>query len=452
MEFAGPSRNIARSAMISDARGFDIRRIPLALPDWASEAVFVVLLVVVFVGRAPFSPPPITSHLSNPTGAGDTLRQILYVSILAVVAAAAVQKHGLSAVRAIPPTLALLLFWCVLSSTWADAHDISFRRAMLQVVLALSVMLSVDAVGAQRSLVLWRWVLGTILFVNLASIAFVPQAVHQVGELDPGLVGDWRGMFVHKNVAGSVSAITAALFLFSAVERKRLLDLAICILALFFLVMTRSKSSMGLLPIALLAGCVYAFAWRRELDRTIAVVGALLVVGAAAIWLALDWQIVSRLIEDPAAFTGRSEIWQAELAYIRLHPLLGSGFGTFTDTGGASPLSQFVTGDWVTAVNHGHNGYLQMLFMLGGIGMVLAILAFVVAPALQFWPIDPEAGLLRALIFTMFVFILLHNFLESDFLQDDVAPGVMVLLMMALLSNLERQRLARAALQHHQDR
>ena len=50
------------------------------------------------------------------------------------------------------------------------------------------------------------------------------------------------------------------------------------------------------------------------------------------------------MLEDPTEFTGRAAIWQAEIAFIRDHPLLGSGFGTFADTGSLSPLHNYVAG------------------------------------------------------------------------------------------------------------
>lgn len=418
----------------------DVREIRLVLPEWMNQLAFVALLLIVFVGRSPFSPPaPLLSGELNPTGAGDAVRQVCYLSVLAVILCGALQLRGLAALRAIPPMLALLIGWCVLSASWAAAPEIALRRALLEAVLVVSVVLSVDTVGAQRSLALWRWVLGLILVVNLVSIPFVASAVHQAGEIDPDLVGDWRGLFGHKNVAGSVTAVTVMLFLFSAIERKKMIDWLLTAVALVFLVMTRSKSSLGLLPVALLAGFAYCLGWRRKLDRTIALIVGLLLIGAAATWLALDWDAVRRLLEDPSGFTGRTEIWQAELSYIRDHPFLGSGFGTFTDTGGPSPLVQYVSGDWVRSVSHGHSGYLQMLFMLGGIGLAFSLLAFIAVPIAQFWKIDKRITLFRGLLFSIFVFLILHNLLESDFFQDDGAPGVVVLLMMALLATARRE-------------
>jgi exopolysaccharide production protein ExoQ len=425
---------------MADARAFDVRQVPLVLPDWALEAIFFAFLLVVFVGRQPFTPPAAGVPDLQTNGAGDIIRQILYLMFFGGLTIGALQKRSLGAIAIVPPMLGLLVLWCLLSSVWATPQDVSLRRAILQAVLVGSIVFGTDVVGPERCLAMWRWILGAILIVNLVSIPIVPTAVHLPGETDPALVGNWRGMFVHKNLAGSMSVITAVLFITAGIERKRAFNFAMAGLAIFMLVMTHSKSSLGLLPVALLAGAGYWAAWRSQADRMIGLAAAVLVAALFGTWLELDWDSVMRVLSDPASFTGRTEIWNAELNYIRDHWLLGSGFGTFTDTGGPSPLAQYVSGDWVKAVSHGHNGYLQMGFMLGSVGLVLTVLAFVVVPLVQFWPIDRPRLLIKAMMFAIFVFLILHNFIESDFFQDDSQPGVALLMVMTLLASLESER------------
>src|SRR5262249_28757366 len=162
---------------------------------------------------------------------------------------------------------------------------------------------------------------------NWLSVAFVPQAIHLPGEQDAGLVGDWRGLYFHKNIAGAVSAISAIVFFFSWLRTRRWIDVALCAAAVGFVVMTSSKSSLGLMPLAILAGLTYRYAWRRGLDRTIVAVFVALAALALVTFLLADADAIARMLEDPTEFTGRAAIWQAELAFVRDHPLLGSGFG-----------------------------------------------------------------------------------------------------------------------------
>jgi len=448
--------------MANDGSALTFRELKLRLPQWALEAAFTALLLLVFVGLSPFSPPPQVAQFGGAmqSGAGDTLRQISYLGVFAVLALGAFQKRGLAALSVVPALLAFLLAWAALSALWAAAPGIAFRRAGLEIVLVLSVLLGVDAVGVERSLLIWRWLLAAVLVVNILSIPLIPDAVHGAHEQDPGLVGDWRGLYGHKNIAGAVTALTAILFLFPAIDPHTLRqasvqdepagalakagnsswrDGIVVVLALFFLFMTRSKSSLGLLPLAVFAGAIYRIGWRRGLDRMIVVVTAAVLAGAVIVFLLLDYAALARLLEDPAEFTGRAAIWQAELAYITDHPLLGSGFGTFSDTGGLSPLHDYVSnGDWVNAVSHGHSGYLQLFVTIGGIGFALAFLSLIAAPLVAFWRLDAERLALKAMLFAVYVFLVLHNVMESDFLEGDGSTWVAFLLMLAMLYETER--------------
>ena len=134
----------------------------------------------------------------------------------------------------------------------------------------------------------------------------------------------------------------------------------------------------------------------------------------------LNAAAIARALEDPAEFTGRAEIWAAELRYIGDHPLLGAGFGTFTDTKAQSPLHNYVSGSWVDAVSHGHNGYLQVLVTIGGIGFVLAMLALVAAPARRLLVPGPAGGRLQADAVRLFSSLPCCTISwKSDFLEGD---------------------------------
>mgnify|MGYP001101002948 CR=1 FL=1 len=80
-----------------------------------------------------------------------------------------------------------------------------------------------------------------------------------------------------------------------------------------------------------------------------------------------------------------------------------------------------------------HNGYLQILATTGGIGLLLALLAMVVGPLCRFWPLEPARTGFKALLFAIFVFVLLHNFLETDFLESDNSLWFAFLVMLASL-------------------
>ncbi len=407
---------------------------------WIDEAIVLGFLLLAFVGVTPFQPPPPELlGTVDKTGAGDSLRQVFYLLAFSAIAWRSYIRFGVQAVSAFPLTLLVLLAWCMATALWSPEPAVSIRRSGLAVVLVASSMLSVNNVGTERMLVLWRWVLLAILIVNIVSIKFVAVAVHLPGEADPALVGNWRGMYGHKNIAGAMGALTALVFLFSPSQKpwRKLLDIAVVALAIFFTVMTRSKTSLGLMVLASAAGVTYRIAWRREIDRVIAAVLLLIVIIGLATLLVADQNVISRQLDDPTQFTGRTEIWRAEAAYVRDHPLLGAGFGTFSDTGKQSPLAHYI-GGWVTNASHGHNGYLQLMVTTGGVGFLLGMVALVLIPLIQFWRRGDTP--LKALLFAIFVFLVLHNLMETDFLEGDGVAWSAYLLMMAVLGKLERER------------
>jgi exopolysaccharide production protein ExoQ len=424
----------------------DDQAYPAAGTDKATPvdmALFLAFLLLVFVGLKPFavpSPEVGAYGAQGMTGSGDALRQAAYLLVFAAVAIAALRIKGAGALFDMPATLLLLLAWCLLSTLWAAEPGVALRRAGLAAIVAFSAVMSERAVGPARAMRIWRAVLLAVLLANIASIHFIPQAVHQPGEADPALVGNWRGLYGHKNIAGAVGAMTALLFVFAPRRDpfwlRKAFDIAIAALAVWFVFMTRSKSSLGLFFMALAFGLIYRLAWRREIDRLIAVVAALTVLAVGAAVLIADLSVIERFFSDPTEFTGRTEIWKAEIAYFFDHPALGAGFGSFADTGGVSPLRNYASA-WVSGVSHGHNGYLQVLMTLGGVGFLIALVGLIVLPIVAFWRRDGEHDIKSAL-FALFAFLVLHNFMESDFLEGDGTAWVAFLLMLAMLYDPRR--------------
>jgi exopolysaccharide production protein ExoQ len=404
-----------------------------------ASIAFFALLILVFVGFQPFIPPRSGTPLAAANAAqGDLIHQIFYLAVFAIVVVTAVQRRGFGAIRAMPFLLGLLQLWCLLSAIWAQEHGIAFRRAMLEAMLTLAVLLSADTIGPQRAFRYWRIVLAIILVVNWISIPLIATAVHLPGEIDPGLVGDWRGLYGQKNAAGATCAMTALLFLFSRNGRYNWIGWLVTLGALAFLVMTRSKTSGALFPVSLLAGLAYMVCWRDGLSRALFVCVILVLLMALAAAGILYADTISHMLEDPTEFTGRAEIWQAYLAFVRDHPWLGAGFGTLSNTGGLSPMHNYVQRGWVEAIGDSHDGYLQLLVTLGGVGFVLAMLALIIEPIACFWPLDYQQPGFKALLFALFVFFVLHNFMESDFLESDSGVWFSLLLVIAALRNPDK--------------
>lgn len=398
-----------------------------------AECGYVAFLLLVFVGVTPFAAADMGAQADAEAGAGDALRQISYLLAFGTIGTAAFLRHGWRCIEAFPPLLAMLLGLCLVSAGWSLDPSVSFRRGVLLCVVAASVTLSVKSVGPARALQLLCYVLAGVVAVDLLSIALVPQAKHLADGIEPQLAGDWRGVHGHKNLAGALYAdiILIALFLVAATRHRGAVLLAAA--SAVFLIGTNSKSSLGLLPLAALAGVAYHLAMRSSLQRRRIAVGAALAAALALAALCMWWEPVLKALHNPDLFTGRIAIWQAEWAYIADHPLIGSGFGSFAYTGKSSPLADYIGSAWTGTVANGHQGYLELLVTLGMPGLLLALTALLVAPLRHFAGPSRFTLPARALLFSLFVFFFLHNFMESDFLKTDDPEWVMFLLTLALL-------------------
>lgn len=428
----------------STALSYGIAPPAIAAPtNRLAELAYVLYLLLIFVSLHPFAvrDMALLPLGTSGNGEGDTLRQVCYLGTFALIAFSAFQTRGSDIVRAMPLTMVLLLGWCLVTSLWAPAAMIAMRRAALEVVIVVCAMLSVQTLGAERATAILRTVLGAVLIVNCASILVVHQAVHLSDEIDQGLIGDWRGLYFHKNIAGAVTVITALLWLFHAIETKRWTHWAVFAVAILFTVMTRSKTSIGLLPLAIGAGLLFRYLRRGTLEQWILFVAGAGLLAVAACVVAMNLHEIEQFLTDPTELTGRVAIWRGEFAFIADHPLLGAGFGSFADTGNLSPLYNYVADRWVRGEAHGHNAYLQMLVTIGGVGFVLAILAFVIRPALSFRQIKaPREIALFAPLFAIFVFIVFHNFVESDYLEGDGPAWVAFVLILACLHTRHEER------------
>src|SRR5258708_1746942 len=106
---------------------------------------YLALLLLIFVGLSPFSPP---TAVAQTVSHGDALRQVAYLSVTGFIGLAAIQRFGIGALRALPVSMGLLLAWCLASALWTPQSDVVLRRAGLEVVVVVSLMLSVETIGA----------------------------------------------------------------------------------------------------------------------------------------------------------------------------------------------------------------------------------------------------------------------------------------------------------------
>jgi hypothetical protein len=338
---------------------------------------------------------PLFSPSHAGAGGGDTARQVFYLAIFVLVLLSAVQRRGFGAVRAIPILLGLLQAWCLSSSYWAAAHGLSFRAAMTEVILTSSILLSADTIGPDRAFRYWRITLACILLINGLLIVLAHRG---------GAAWDW-----HQTPMGEAgAALTALLFVFSRNGKYNWIGWLMAAAALALLILARADLMLALAVTAFLAGLAYRLAWRDGLSRIIFVLGAILLFALAGAAALAYPGIVTRALNSPVRMAEGPP--QSYIALISSHPWFGTGYG-------------MIAGDLT-----GNNGYLVLLASLGWVGFALAMLALLVQPLTRFWPLDYRDPQFRALLFALFVFFVLHNFMQSDFGESGIWFALLLVL------------------------
>ena len=145
-------------------------------------------------------------------------------------------------------------------------------------------------------------------------------------------------------------------------------------LAVIFLVFTRSKSPMWLLPCVLFSTPL-VLASRRISTKLVFSLGLPIVISVLTIGsVSSDFigTVVHSLLSDPS-FTGRDVIWRFTLDHIAERPVLGYGFQAFWGTSELKSAWSYLE-SWGYRASDAHNSYLNVAVMTGVVGLALAMI------------------------------------------------------------------------------
>lgn len=381
-----PSPTLARPFQSRSHRGRSCGRLGASvLKIRPLELLAGAFLIVVFVQVLPFGARTgIDAAALDAEVGGNPVRQLLYVAFFLAVAMLA-RRQALAHARSLPVALAALAGFAVLSLAWSGAPDVAARRLAATLLVGATMLIVGLALRPARTIAVLRGVTLLLAVATLLSGLLVPLlAIHQPGDPEPVIVGAWRGVFFHKNVAGGAIGLGLVLWAerwWAAPGRWR--SLAAVLVVAVALVLTRSKSSQAaaLLGIVALVGVKGMIRLARG-DPGSGVLLRAGVAAAAATALVLVWSAtdLGDYLLDPDAFTGRGALWQAVATLARERPLLGHGYASVFQVGDDGPLAPLATSNWVRTVSQSHNGLLDLWVTLGVIGVVLALWALFVDP------------------------------------------------------------------------
>lgn len=307
--------------------------------------------------------------------------------ILLCAASAWARRDSLDPAGLLPLSLLVFSGWAILSLVWSQyqwvtvgglAYSAGFAAVGLYIALVRDTIQVVRAVGD-----VLRLVLVVSLGVELLSGLLIDTPIAFLGvEAQLAHGGPISGLLGNRNELGLLAVIGGASFAIEWRTRSTERGLAIgsLALALLTLVFTRSPIAYGtavvaVVVMAVLYGVRQLPPGRRPLLQ-VSILG-LAVVGALAVWQ-LRTPIVDAL-NAGGELTFRLRLWQQLWGLYKFHPLEGWGWMGQWNTE-VPPYTSFLVSTERESTS-ALNGYLDVLFQLGVIGLFLFLglvgLAFV---------------------------------------------------------------------------
>jgi exopolysaccharide production protein ExoQ len=370
---------------------------------------------------------------------GDRLRQLFYFAIFFLIGWITLSKYRPLAFMPISIPYNLACGWCLISFIWAIDPMISLRRAVGMYIILIAVAWCIQELGAAKTIRVLYTLLATLILSSLISVALSGMsifsfAVHPADEIDAALVGAWKGVFLHKNVAGAVMVHSSIFFFHHVLNRGRKIDWLFFFLSLTFLYFTKSKTSLGWCFLVLMSGYAFRFMAIRGASIVFAAMFLTTVLFAGVLAMA-DWDHVVEYLTTPTNLSGRVGIWLSVLPFIENNPWLGSGYGSFWAIGFTSPIFQLAIEDYIAAVGHSHSGYVEVLLTTGSIGFGLAALSLIILPFYRFMTASLADARLAAMLFSIWLFGILQNFTESQFFSPDKQSWIFVVIAIIAMHN-----------------
>lgn len=275
---------------------------------------------------------------------------------------------------------ATLLTWLLLAAVTVSGLFIAHVLTWREIVGALSAAFK-WILGLSLALELWVSLVlsGPLLpnFVNVPDGKIDPQWYWVRDNLFDG--GRIQGIVGNANLLAIISLFSIITFgvLFAARARRRSTLALWMLLAAYFLFRTSSATALVCAAVAAVTLLVALLMRRagtpgsRTRIYVIAISG--MALGAEAIWLLREPLL--RILGRSSNLTGRSDIiWTKVLERVSAHPIFGNGFSSpWIPTDPA--FDQWITDHGIT-VFHAHNMWLDVLFQLGVVGVVLMAVAY----------------------------------------------------------------------------
>jgi exopolysaccharide production protein ExoQ len=398
---------------------------------------YVVFMLYVFIGFSPFKAQKAIDFPSVVPMATTETYTLLWLAFALGAVFFVLKKNNVALNAIFPPKPFMMFFgWVSLSLLWSLAPYQTLQAEIVLIGLAVVLGFFIEVLGVETTVNLTRKILFAVLILNLLAVYFIPEARHLETEGRDALIGDWRGVFIHKNYAGAVAGASIFFFLDDIFRTKNIVSMVALVFAIYFLLGTNCKSAINLTVPVVILGLLFN-ASRGSATRAKLFNGFLFFAGLGIASIAMLYlNEFQSLFNDSRNLTGRIAIWQTISVYIQQHFIFGSGYNAFWHIGVNSPILRLTDNLWIISLPHAHNGYIEIILTTGAIGLALGIYAIVFMPLKYSLESHSQSA---TLLFMITVFFALLNLAETYYLQSMKAAWVLSLLPILLIYKIHAQ-------------
>jgi O-antigen ligase len=388
--------------------------------DIVRGAIFVGAFLLAWISLHPFEDLS-NMQIGDVTSGNEVPTYATFGALAVLTMALAARDNMRGLATLLSPAFLLFAGWLCVTVLLSFDPGTSIRRFSLTAcVIAVTAALPLMA-KSQAEIMRWLSIAALVLLATcFLGILLAPHlTIHLATDpQEPGLAGNWRGSFGHKNVAAAVMAMLLFLAIYFIRAGGWIAGVAVIGLSSLFLLYSAGKSSLTLcfavLLLTSLTSVVRSFWLRAVMLLTPLVLLNMLSVGTT---MSDTLAEIAKLLPLDTSFTGRLDIWN--FAMQSLQPRLATGYG-FASFWGSSAIQNLPEGkEWAAYASHSHNGYLDTALGMGLPGLALLIGAIVIKPLRDFHAADEGGnnGPLAMVLLRIWLFGLYLSSMESFFLD-----------------------------------
>ncbi|WP_435526863.1 O-antigen ligase family protein [Microbacterium aurantiacum] len=349
---------------------------------------------------------------------------LTFLIIVSLVAA-------LSRLKFAPPRWPVTLFFAfaAFSIFWSTNTDSAARAIVTLIAMLMAASATVLHLSPKDILRVVDFTLKMLVSVSVAvALALPSEGIEQRA----GSYGAMTGVFVHKNVLGTVLVLALVTHLVrNTITKRPAIFLFWC--AAFVYTIIRVQSSTVVVLCAVVA--VFVIVVRASTKATSATRLGLVGIGIPAITLAsiaifTSLEQALGLVGRDLTFSGRLKIWEGSWAAAQERLVYGHGWGSVFSPGDPAAEVIVLYARWY--VPSAHSGFLTVLLQLGIVGVVLASVAVLttVVQALKRYAHAPDDYGLWGLA-VLLVFIVANIF-------DSRYDGILLFLLTVISCGIAR--------------